>query len=181
MKTLNKAIKQLVINQGAVIDTEGQIVYLVGLTLSMNRNGKAEDGISYDLSEVKQFDVYISPEQVEIDRLNSIIASQQETIENMAVSQRAQTFKAPESKPLNNRGQVAKTVHLKADEVRGIEVLLEKVEKEGFVMSDQDIADMHQCSTQVIAKIRRGTHGKTSSQYTTYLMRKNNPVVVDVK
>lgn len=150
---MNKIATQLLANKPA-LDIEGDIVFLTGLEVSVNRMGEAGKGTVYTLDQLKDFEIYTSPEQLEIDRLNVIIANQ--NLELTKARMPAATVKVGKK-------------HLIAGEVREIELIFEKFpDKSGI-----EVGEANNVSQPVISRIKAGTHGKSSQVYKTLILKRN--------
>ena len=134
----------------ALKDLDNNLLYLKGVVL-----GSKEETINqsndYELTELEEMEVYTSKEEIEIERLNLVISRMQEQIDKIT---------KPEPR------EVAHT-HLTKEEVREVELMFEK----NINIPHKLIASTFNISQPVISRIRRGTHGKTSSEYKTFLMK----------
>ena len=151
---MNKVITQLIEGK-PVLDNEGAVVYLVGMAVSSDRLAAPEkDAITYTMKEVKEFEVYTSPEQLEIDKLQETIKVLQAQLEVKVVA----TKQAAARKEYKR---------LEAKEVLEIEEMF----KSGKQIDRNLLVTTYSTSLPVISRILTGKHPKSSQDYKAMIMK----------
>jgi hypothetical protein len=158
---MNATIKELV-NGNAVLDIEGQVVYMVGIVLASKKDGTLKSGIAYTMDEMKEFKAYTSPELEEINRLNAQIAVMSKELANKCKKQAVV------------EGSRAAYNHLNVGEIREIEELFANHLFDGGKRVDVKlIFSTYNTSQAVVSRIRNGKHPKSSEAYKARLLTYN--------
>ena len=112
------------------------------------------------------YETYVDPKDVEIAELKATIVemSRRHEIQMEVVGAKIQELTNPAKK---SRGGGK---HLKADEVRDIEMVFEKK----YNVDIHEVVSTYGSSYTVVHNIKHGTHGKTSNAYSRFLRERKD-------